>query len=133
MAYLQCTHVPSQIRWSAGLPMAYLLCTLGLQDECESAVARIRCSQHLEELGGSDFVVEAVAESEGLKRDVFERLDDVTPPHAILASNTSSISITVMGAATTRPGKVRGPQEALMYRTSIQMVLTSKRHKQVLT
>jgi len=52
--------------------------------------------------------VEAVSEDAALKRDIFAQLDALTAPHAILASNTSSISITAIAAATARPDKVIG-------------------------
>ena len=55
-----------------------------------------------------DFVVEAVAEDLQAKLDVFRKLDAVTKPAVVLASNTSSISITVLGASTKRPDKVLG-------------------------
>lgn len=56
----------------------------------------------------ASFVVEAVTEDLAVKNEVFKSLDQVTPPNAILASNTSSISITKLGAATKRPDKVIG-------------------------
>jgi 3-hydroxybutyryl-CoA dehydrogenase len=55
-----------------------------------------------------DLIVEAVAENLALKRKVFAELDGVAPPHAILASNTSSLAVTEMAAATRRPDKVIG-------------------------
>jgi len=55
-----------------------------------------------------DFVVEAVPERMDLKQRVFGELDDVTPGHAILSSNTSSLSITEMAGATRRPAQVVG-------------------------
>jgi 3-hydroxyacyl-CoA dehydrogenase len=58
--------------------------------------------------GDVDFVIEAVPERIELKASVFSELDEVTPGHAILASNTSSLSITEMGYATLRPDKVVG-------------------------
>jgi 3-hydroxyacyl-CoA dehydrogenase len=58
--------------------------------------------------GDVDFVVEAVPERMDLKRGVFGELDEVTPGHAVLASNSSSLSIAEMGRATTRPDKVVG-------------------------
>ena len=61
-----------------------------------------------EDLGGVDFVVEAVPERMEIKQAVFSELDAATPGHAILASNTSSLSITEMGEATGRPDKVVG-------------------------
>ena len=58
--------------------------------------------------GDVDFVVEAVPERMEIKQAVFSELDEVTPGHAILSSNTSSLSITEMGEATSRPEKVVG-------------------------
>jgi 3-hydroxyacyl-CoA dehydrogenase len=55
-----------------------------------------------------DFVVEAVPERMEIKQAVFAELDEVTPGHAVLSSNTSSLSITEMGEATSRPDKVVG-------------------------
>ena len=55
-----------------------------------------------------DLAIEAVAEDAALKRRLFSELDAALPPAAILASNTSSISITVLGAATERPANVIG-------------------------
>ena len=61
-----------------------------------------------EGFGDVDFVIEAVPERMEIKQSVFAELDAVTPGHAILASNTSSLSITEMGEATLRPDKVCG-------------------------
>ncbi|MGZ8676403.1 MAG: 3-hydroxyacyl-CoA dehydrogenase, partial [Solirubrobacterales bacterium] len=58
--------------------------------------------------GDVDFVIEAAPEKMAVKQAVFAELDEVTPGHAILASNTSSLSITEMGEATLRPEKVVG-------------------------
>jgi 3-hydroxyacyl-CoA dehydrogenase len=58
--------------------------------------------------GAVDFVVEAVPERMEVKQTVFAELDEVTPGHAILASNTSALSISEIGSATTRPDKVVG-------------------------
>jgi 3-hydroxyacyl-CoA dehydrogenase len=58
--------------------------------------------------GDVDFVVEAVPERMAIKQAVFSELDEVTPGHAILSSNTSSLSITEMGEATSRPELVVG-------------------------
>ncbi len=55
-----------------------------------------------------DYIVEAIIEDAGVKRDLFARLDAITRPEVILSSNTASISITVLGAATNRPDKVLG-------------------------
>jgi enoyl-CoA hydratase/3-hydroxyacyl-CoA dehydrogenase len=61
-----------------------------------------------EEFGDVDFVIEAVPEKMEIKQAVFAELDAVTPGHAILSSNTSSLSISEMGEATIRPDKVVG-------------------------
>jgi enoyl-CoA hydratase/3-hydroxyacyl-CoA dehydrogenase len=60
------------------------------------------------EFGDVDFVIEAVPEKMAIKQSVFRELDAATPGHAILASNTSSLSITEIGEATLRPDKVVG-------------------------
>jgi len=61
-----------------------------------------------ESFGDVDFVVEAVPERIEIKQTVFSELDEVTPGHAILASNTSSLSVTEMALATSRPERVVG-------------------------
>ena len=70
--------------------------------------ARVRGTTDLEELFSADLVIEAIVEDEGAKREVFTILDQGCPPGTILSSNTSSISITRLGAATGRPDKVIG-------------------------
>jgi 3-hydroxybutyryl-CoA dehydrogenase len=57
---------------------------------------------------GADFALEAATENISLKKDLFRRLDQSAPPHAILASNTSYLSITEIASATNRPDKVVG-------------------------
>ena len=74
----------------------------------QAIVERIRTTTDLEAFSEAAFVIEAVTEELAVKTEVFKSLDRVTPPHAILASNTSSISITKLGAATARPDKVIG-------------------------
>jgi len=61
-----------------------------------------------EGFGDVDFVIEAVPERMNIKQSIFQDLDAVTPSHAILASNTSALSITEIGESTTRPDKVVG-------------------------
>jgi 3-hydroxybutyryl-CoA dehydrogenase len=56
----------------------------------------------------ADLLIEAVVEDSAVKEEIFRRADDVLPTHAILASNTSSIPITSLGAVTSRPGRVIG-------------------------
>ena len=72
------------------------------------AITRISTTPNLDALAEVDYVVEAIAENLETKLDVFRRLDKVTKPAIVLASNTSSISITVLGAATNRPDRVLG-------------------------
>ncbi len=70
--------------------------------------ARLALTTRLEDLAAADYVVEAIVEEIEAKRALLGRLDRLTSPLAILASNTSSISITALGAATGRPDKVLG-------------------------
>jgi 3-hydroxyacyl-CoA dehydrogenase len=74
----------------------------------EEALGRITGAVDYEDFGDVDFVIEAVPERMEIKQTVFAELDAVTPGHAILASNTSSLSITEMSEATLRPDKVCG-------------------------
>ena len=78
------------------------------EEEKRAIVGRIRPTTALSDLAGAGFVVEAVTENLEVKRSVFRELDEVCGPEAVLASNTSSISITKLGAATRRPEKVIG-------------------------
>jgi 3-hydroxyacyl-CoA dehydrogenase len=71
-------------------------------------LGRIAGTTEYEGFGDVDFVIEAVPERMEIKQSVFSELDEVTPGHAILASNTSSLSVTEMGEATLRPDKVCG-------------------------
>ena len=77
-------------------------------DEKSAIVGRIKTATDLEALKGAFIVVEAVTEDFDVKAEVFRALDTITKPDAILASNTSSISITKLGAVTKRPDKVIG-------------------------
>jgi 3-hydroxyacyl-CoA dehydrogenase len=76
--------------------------------QLEHTVGLITGTTSYEGFGDVDFVVEAVPERMEIKRQVFAELDAATPGHAILASNTSSLSVTEMGDATLRPDKVIG-------------------------
>jgi 3-hydroxyacyl-CoA dehydrogenase len=71
-------------------------------------LGRISGVTEYEGFGDVDFVIEAVSERMDLKQAVFAELDELTPGHAILASNTSALSITEMAEATLRPDKVCG-------------------------
>jgi len=76
--------------------------------QAEAILDRIHGTTEYEGFGDVDFVVEAVPENMEIKQAVLGELDAVTPGHAILASNTSSLSISEMGDATSRPDKVVG-------------------------
>ena len=78
------------------------------EEEKREIISRIRAVTEWEALSKADLVVEAVTENLEVKTEVLRRLDELTRPEAILASNTSSISITKLGAATRRPDKVIG-------------------------
>jgi 3-hydroxybutyryl-CoA dehydrogenase len=72
-------------------------------EEAEKSVARIRWCDSIQDLKPADFAVEAIFESFEAKRDVFQQLDQLTAPSVILATNTSSISITKIATCTRRP------------------------------
>jgi 3-hydroxyacyl-CoA dehydrogenase len=78
------------------------------QAEMDAALALITPSTELAAVSDADIVIEAVFEDMALKKDLFARLDALAPPHAILASNTSSLNIDEMANATRRPEKVIG-------------------------
>jgi 3-hydroxybutyryl-CoA dehydrogenase len=71
-------------------------------------LARIRPVERLEDCARAQLLIEAVVESEAAKREIFGRADGILPPESLLASNTSSISITRLAAATRRPEKFVG-------------------------
>jgi 3-hydroxybutyryl-CoA dehydrogenase len=77
-------------------------------EDRDAALSRIALTTRIEELAAADAVIEAIVENEGVKKDLFGRLDRVCRPEAILASNTSSISITRLAAATKRPERFIG-------------------------
>jgi enoyl-CoA hydratase/3-hydroxyacyl-CoA dehydrogenase len=79
------------------------------REDADSTLARIHTTTSYEQAAKDvDFAIEAVPENMELKKKVFASLDSSAPPHAILASNTSTLSITEMGKATKRPDKVAG-------------------------
>jgi 3-hydroxybutyryl-CoA dehydrogenase len=78
------------------------------EEDAAALVERIEWSTDVEALGGSDLVVEAIVEDEHVKARTFRQLDEVLRPEAILASNTSSIPIAGLAAATGRPDRVLG-------------------------
>jgi 3-hydroxybutyryl-CoA dehydrogenase len=78
------------------------------ESEVEASVARIKTTVDREALGAADFAVEAAPERFDLKADVFRAMDRILPEGAVLATNTSSISITKIAALTKRPEHVIG-------------------------
>ena len=77
-------------------------------NEKEQIIGRINTTTELSSLSTASFVIEAITEDQNIKTKLFAELDAIVTPDAILASNTSSISITRLGAATKRPDKVIG-------------------------
>jgi len=78
------------------------------ESEKQLIIGRIKTSTQLSELVEASFVIEAITEDQNIKTSLFKELDQIVSPHAILASNTSSISITKLAGATNRPDKVIG-------------------------
>ncbi len=78
------------------------------EEQKNAALGRIQTTLEITAFESADFVVEAVIEKEALKLDVFKELDKICRPGIILASNTSSIPITRIAAATKRPSEVIG-------------------------
>ncbi|MCW2510530.1 MAG: 3-hydroxyacyl-CoA dehydrogenase [Modestobacter sp.] len=76
--------------------------------ERDEILARIRFSTSMEDLAVAELVVEAIPERMELKAEVFSALDKICPPDTILATNTSSLSVTELSVTTGRPGKVIG-------------------------
>ena len=76
--------------------------------ERDAALGRLNGATSVDSVSDCDYIVEAVFEEAQLKRSLFARLDQVTRPDVVLSSNTSSISITLLGAATNRADKVLG-------------------------
>ncbi|MBY0516836.1 MAG: 3-hydroxybutyryl-CoA dehydrogenase [Bacteriovoracaceae bacterium] len=77
-------------------------------DEADSALKRLKTAVDMKDLKDCDLVIEAATENRALKFDIFKKLDEIIKPSAILASNTSSISITEIAAKTKRPQLVAG-------------------------
>ena len=78
------------------------------KEERDAALARLTLTTELSDLAGCDLVIEAVLEELGLKREVFAELDRVTRPDAVLATNTSALSVSEIAAATQHPERVVG-------------------------
>ncbi|WP_203248425.1 3-hydroxybutyryl-CoA dehydrogenase [Sporosarcina beigongshangi] len=78
------------------------------EEEKTAVLSRITKSLDLQDASDVDIVIEAAVENMDIKRSIFAKLDGIAPAHAILASNTSSLPITEIAAATSRPEKVIG-------------------------
>lgn len=77
-------------------------------EQKHEALERVRTSTNLHDMKQADIVIEAVIENMKVKKEVFSQLDNIAPEHAILATNTSSMSITEIASATNRPSQVVG-------------------------
>jgi 3-hydroxybutyryl-CoA dehydrogenase len=77
-------------------------------EEQAELLGRIRFSTSMEDLAEAGFVIEAVVENLEVKKDIFRRLDRIVAPEAVLATNTSSLSVTEISTANSRPGRVIG-------------------------
>ncbi len=77
-------------------------------DERDAALARLRLTTDLADLAGCDVVIEAIVEELAPKRELFAALDAIVRPGAVLATNTSALSVTEIAAATSRPERVVG-------------------------
>lgn len=78
------------------------------EEQRQAALARIKPTLTLDDFAPADFVIEAVIENLDLKKEIFGALDKICRPEIILATNTSSMSITAIAASTGRPDKVCG-------------------------
>ncbi len=78
------------------------------EDQARKTLSLIKGAETLEALSDADIVIEAIVENSGVKCELFKQLDTILKPEAIFASNTSSISITKLAAATNRPSRVVG-------------------------
>lgn len=79
-----------------------------VKEDRATIIGRIRTVSDFSEAGGVDLLIEAVFENLELKREVFQRVDEAASPEALIASNTSAISITELASATNRPEQVLG-------------------------
>lgn len=100
------------------------------QEEADALVARVHFATDFTVLAGAQLVVEAVPESLELKKSIFARLDEVVGPDAVLATNTSSLSVTEIAVATTSPQRVVGmhffnPAPILQFVEVIKTVVTA--------
>ena len=78
------------------------------QEQADELLGRITLTTDMQDLAGADLVVEAVVESLEVKKSIFRALDDIVRPDAVLATNTSSLSVTEISTANAKPGRVVG-------------------------
>lgn len=78
------------------------------EDEKTAILGRISMSLELQDAADADLIIEAAVENMEIKQSIFKKLDEIAPPHAILATNTSSLPITEIAAVTKRPAQVIG-------------------------
>lgn len=106
--------------------------------QMKEILSRIKGTPKLAEAASkSDIVIEAVFENMALKKDIFKQLDDVAPPHSILATNTSYLSVTEIASVTRRPDKVVGmhffnPPAVMKLVEVVRAVLTSPESSMVI-
>jgi 3-hydroxybutyryl-CoA dehydrogenase len=98
----------------------------------DEILGRIKGVVGLDGFRDCDLVIEAITENQPLKNETFAKLDRICPPHALLASNTSSCNITAMAAATKRPGQVLGlhffnPVPLMKLVEVVQTILTDEK------
>jgi 3-hydroxybutyryl-CoA dehydrogenase len=95
-------------------------------EEKEAVLSRIRGTTNIKDFPDCDLTIEAAPEALEIKKDIFRQLDQVCPGHAILASNTSVLSVTDLAAVTKRPDKVLGMHFAnpVPLMRSLEMVRT---------
>jgi 3-hydroxybutyryl-CoA dehydrogenase len=78
------------------------------QEDMDAALGRLRLTTELEALAGCDLVIEAIVEQADAKKELFAELDRIVSPQAVLATNTSALSVTELAAATSHPQRVVG-------------------------
>ncbi len=98
----------------------------------DEILGRLKGAVGLESLRECDLVIEAITENQSLKNETFATLDRICPPHALLASNTSSCNVTAMAAATRRPAQVLGlhffnPVPLMKLVEVVQTILTDEK------
>lgn len=108
------------------------------QADMDATLARITTSLSYEDAKDVQLVIEAATENKAIKLDIFRQLDEITPAEAILASNTSSLSITEIALATKRPEKVIGlhffnPAPVMKLAEVISALTTSQETAAVIT